>query len=170
MLCSSSKGGVFLKQKELSVWLRVILVVVALCVLFLALVFVPSVGQDIVSANPALEPAYLPCLIFFWLTTVPVYVFLALVWRIALEIRRDNSFCHKNAARLKTCSLLALLDTVLYMIAGLVLAFFHLLHISLIVGGVILCAVGAAVSVCCAALSHLTRKAADMQSEHDLTI
>ena len=67
-----------MKQKELSVWLRVILVVVALCVLFLALVFVPSVGQDIVSANPALEPAYLPCLIFFWLTTVPVYVFLAL--------------------------------------------------------------------------------------------
>ena len=42
--------------------------------------------------------------------------------------------------------------------------------ISLIIGGVVLCAIGSAVSVCCAALSHLTRKAADMQSENDLTI
>ena len=31
-------------------------------------------------------------------------------------------------------------------------------------------AVGAAISVLCAALSHLTRKAADMRSENDLTI
>ena len=76
----------------------------------------------------------------------------------------------KNAGRLRACSLLALLDTVLYMLAGLVLAWFHLLHITLIVGGVILCALGAAASVSCAALSHLTRKAADMQSENDLTI
>ena len=80
------------------------------------------------------------------------------------------SFCRKNADRLRACSLLALLDTVLYLLAAVVLAYFHLLHISLIIGGVVLCAIGSAVSVCCAALSHLTRKAADMQSENDLTI
>ena len=159
-----------MKQKELSVWLRVILAVGALCVLFLAVLFVPSVGQDIAGANPNLAPAYLPCLIFFWVTTVPVYAFIVLVWLIAVEIGRDNSFCRKNAGRLRACSLLALLDTVLYMLAGLVLAWFHLLHISFIVAGVILCALGAAASVSCAALSHLTRKAADMQSENDLTI
>ena len=114
--------------------------------------------------------AYLPCLIFFWVTTIPVYAFIVLVWLIAVEIGRDNSFCRKNADRLRACSLLALLDTVLYLLAAVVLAYFHLLHISLIIGGVVLCAIGSAVSVCCAALSHLTRKAADMQSENDLTI
>ena len=57
-----------MKQKELSVWLRIILALGALCVLFLALVFVPSVGQDIAGENPNLAPAYLPCLIFFWVT------------------------------------------------------------------------------------------------------
>ena len=155
-----------MKQKELSVWLRL----GALCVLFLALVFVPSVGQDIAGENPNLAPAYLPCLIFFWVTTVPVYAFIVLVWLIAVDIGRDNSFCRKNADRLRACSLLALLDTVLYLLAAVVLAYFHLLHISLIIGGVVLCAIGSAVSVCCAALSHLTRKAADMQSENDLTI
>ena len=36
--------------------------------------------------------------------------------------------------------------------------------------GMGVCAVGAAISVLCAALSHLTRKAADMRSENDLTI
>ena len=161
-----------MKQKELSVWLRIILALGALCVLFLALVFVPSVGQDIAGENPNLAPAYLPCLIFFWVTTIPVYAFIALVWLIAVEIGRDNSFCRKNADRLRACSLLALLDTVLSLPLDRVSpeAYFHLLHISLIIGGVVLCAIGSAVSVCCAALSHLTRKAADMQSENDLTI
>ena len=141
-----------------------------LCVLFLALVFVPSVGQDIVSANPALEPAYLPCLIFFWVTTIPVYAFIVLVWLIAVEIGRDNSFCMKNALRLRTCSLLAAADTLYYIIGGVVLLSMNLLHIGIAIIGLGVCAVGAAISVLCAALSHLTRKAADMRSENDLTI
>ena len=36
--------------------------------------------------------------------------------------------------------------------------------------GVVICSLGTAIAVCCAALSHLTRKAADMQSENDLTV
>lgn len=46
----------------------------------------------------------------------------------------------------------------------------NLLHPALIIAGVIICSIGAAVAVCCAALSHLTRKAADMQAENDLTV
>lgn len=164
------KGGVFLKQKELSIWLRVILSVVALCVVFFALIVVPTFLMDASDADARFRGAYLPCLIFFWATTVPVYAFLVLIWRIAIEIGRDNSFCAKNAARLRTCSLLALLDTVLYMAGGVVLACFDFLNSMTFSALVVLCALGAAVSVCCAALSHLTRKAADMQSENDLTI
>ena len=159
-----------MKQKELSIWLRIVLAVGAAFILFLSLVLIPKLGQRTVEYYPELEYMYLPCLIFFWVTTVPVYAFIVLVWLIAVEIGRDNSFCRKNADRLRACSLLALLDTVLYLLAAVVLAYFHLLHISLIIGGVVLCAIGSAVSVCCAALSHLTRKAADMQSENDLTI
>ena len=48
-------------------------------------------------------------------------VFMALVWKMATEIGRDNSFCMKNALRLRTCSLLAAADTLYYIIGGVVL-------------------------------------------------
>ena len=99
-----------------------------------------------------------------------VLVFLALIWKIAVEIGRDNSFCYDNAKRLRMCSNLALADVILYLIAGCVLGAMNMLHFALIVAGVVICSIGAAIAVCCAALSHLTRKAADMQAENDLTV
>lgn len=96
--------------------------------------------------------------------------FMALVWQMASEIGRDNSFCLKNALRLRTCSLLAAADTVYYLVGGAVLLSMGLLHIGIAIIGMGVCAVGAAISVLCAALSHLTRKATDMRSENDLTI
>ena len=143
-----------MKQKELSRWMKAIVVLGFICVLFL----------------DAVQHMFWPCLIYFWISTIPVMVFMALVWKMATEIGRDNSFCMKNALRLRTCSLLAAADTLYYIIGGVVLLSMNLLHIGIAIIGLGVCAVGAAISVLCAALSHLTRKAADMRSENDLTI
>lgn len=159
-----------MKQKELSIWLRIVLAVGAAFILFLSLLLVPKLGQRAVEHYPELEYMYLPCLIFFWVTAVLVLVFLALIWKIAVEIGRDNSFCYDNAKRLRMCSNLALADVILYLIAGCVLGAMNMLHFALIVAGVVICSIGAAIAVCCAALSHLTRKAADMQAENNLTV
>lgn len=159
-----------MKQKELSRWMKVIVVLGFICVLFLDGVWVPELGRDIAWNTPNLKPMFWPCLIYFWISTIPVMVFMALVWQMATEIGRDNSFCMKNALRLRTCSLLAAADTVYYIIGGVVLLSMNLLHIGIAIIGLGVCAVGAAISVLCAALSHLTRKAADMRSENDLTI
>ena len=166
----SSKGGAYMKQKELSILIRIVLALGAVCTLFLAAVFVPELGKDIAWEFPNLARAYWPCLIFFWVTAAVVLAFLAVAWLIARDIGRDKSFTLINAKRLGVCSLLALTDTLMYIIAGIVLMSLNLLHISLFMLGVLICAVGAAVTVCCAALSHLTRKAADMQDENDLTV
>ncbi len=159
-----------MKQKGLSVWLRAVLCFGGLFILFLALVLIPRLGQHVALDYPELEHMYLPCLIFFWVTAAVALIFIVLVWKIAVEIGRDNSFCHENARRLSICGNLALADTVLYLAAGCVLGFMHLLHITLLIAGIVICSIGVAVAVCCAALSHLTRKAADMQSENDLTV
>lgn len=160
----------FLNQKSLSVWLRVICAVGMLCTLFLSFMVMPMLGRAILYDYEELAWLYWPCLIFFWLTAAAVLAFLVLVWLIARDIGRDRSFTFVNARRLGACSVLALADTLLYASAGCVLMAFRLVNFALLVLGVILCAVGAAVSVACAALSHLTRKAADMQSENDLTV
>lgn len=159
-----------MKQKELSIWLRVVLGVGAAFMLFLSLLLIPKLGQRVVEHYPELGYLYWPCLVFFWVTAALVLVFLALVWKIAVEIGRDNSFCYENAKRLRICSNLALADVILYLIAGCVLGAMNLLNFALIVAGIVVCSIGSAIAVCCAALSHLTRKAADMQSENDLTV
>lgn len=159
-----------MKQRELSILIRIVLAVGVVCTLFLAAVFVPELGKDIAEEFPNLAGAFWPCLIFFWVTAAVMIAFLCVVWLIARDIGRDKSFTLENAKRLSVCSLLALTDTLLYIIAGVVLMGLNLLHISVFMLGVLICAVGAAVTVCCAALSHLTRKAADMQSENDLTV
>ena len=152
-----------MKQKELSRWMKAIVVLGFICVLFLDAVWVPELGKDLAGNTPELQHMFWPCLIYFWISTIPVMVFMALVWKMATEIGRDNSFCMKNALRLRTCSLLAAADTLYYIIGGVVLLSMNLLHIGIAIIGLGVCAVGAA-------LSHLTRKAADMRSENDLTI
>lgn len=159
-----------MKQRELSIWLRAVVMLGAACVLVLALWVVPDIGRDFGLGAPELAHLYWPCLIAVWLSAVPVFIFMALVWQMAVEIGRDNSFCLANARRLRSCSFLAALDTLLYVAGALVLSLLNALHVGALLLIALLAAVGAAVAVCCAALSHLTRKAAEMKSENDLTV
>ena len=97
-----------MKQKELSRWMKAIVVLGFICVLFLDAVWVPELGKDLAGNTPELQRMFWPCLIYFWISTIPVMVFMALVWKMATEIGRDNSFCYDNARRLRMCSNLAL--------------------------------------------------------------
>lgn len=142
----------------------------AVCVIFLGVTAAPDIGTELTLQNPSYKSFYLPCLIFIWISAIPVFAFLLMVWQIATDIGRDNSFCYANARRLKICSILALTDTVLYICGGIVLSIMRVLHPSIFIIIAGLFAIGFATTVCCAALSHLTRKAADMQSENNLTI
>jgi len=159
-----------MKQKELSIWLRAIVAVIGLTVILLALVYVPNAGKTLVRAAPGTDWLYKPCLVYVWITVMPVMAALYLAWRIFSEIGEDNSFCAANARRLKYICYMAVLDTLLYIIAAFILAAIDQLHIGIFV--IIMCVVfmGVAMSVAAAALSHLTRKAADLKSENDLTI
>lgn len=163
-------GGIALKQKEFSVWIRAIIILGAICVVFLGVIVAPDIGTDLGFQNPGLSTFYWPCLVFIWITAIPVFIFLCLVWQIASEIGEDNSFCNANARRLRGCSILAIIDTILYMCGGIALYILHVLHPGIFVLILGLAAIGLAITVCCAALSHLTHKAADMQSENNMTI
>ena len=159
-----------MKQKELSNWLRAIVIIIGLTVLLLAVVFVPNIGKTLVKQNPGTENMYLPCLLYVWATFIPVLGALVLGWFIFAEIGADNSFCAANARRLKHICYLAVFDTLLYIAAAFILAAVNQLHPGTLV--IIMCVVfmGVAMSVAAAALSHLTKKAADLKSENELTI
>jgi len=158
-----------MKQKELSGWLKVLIIVAYVCCAAAAIWLVPELGRTAVAYELAETWLFWPCLIFFWLTLVPVLWCLVLAWRIAAEIGKDNSFCMENALRLRTVSRLALVDTIAYLIAAIVLTPFglNLPGLMLFLAIMIL---GSALSVGMAALSHLIAKAADLKTDSDLTI
>ncbi len=164
-------------QKELSLLLKIVVVVLAV---FLALTlgfFLPPLAREIflflaedLSEGAAGALAYygIPGVII--LSSLPCFVSLRLAWKIFNEIGRNNSFCLENARRLRTISRLALADTALYLVLFSVFFAMGAAHPSLTLIYIVVILFGTAMAIVCAALSHLTRKAADLKSDSDLTI
>ena len=172
-----------MKQKELSILLRAVVVLCGLVWLFFANWFGRMLGLAIVEGVYALAYPLFLCLMLL----PPLVVFWD-AWNIFTQIGRNNSFCVANARRLRRISHCALIDTVLVVIMivyGLIYRFATFAAdmassdiISLfgndlfeaVIRWLFVAFVGVAVTIAAAALSHLTLKAADLQDENDLTI
>ena len=159
-----------MKQKELSVWLRAVLALVVIVVFFLAAVIVPELARETRLLNPEYAAYFWPCLIFVWVTTLPVLAVVVIAWRIFTDIGRDMSFSLKNAKRLRVICYLFIADTVLYVAGTLVLSALAAMSPGLFLILLSVVFMGFLLSVAAAALSHLTRKAAELKAENELTI
>jgi len=168
---SIQNGGYrIMKQKELSRWLRAIVIVCWMLCAVMGAVFMPFAFRILAAEHP--EAAWLtwPRLIVFWIALIPVILALWQGWQIFGEIGRDNSFCLENARRLKIISYLAAGDTLLVVVYAILLAAAQSLFLPVILLHLMVIFVGIAVAVATAALSHLTHKAAVLQDENELTI
>lgn len=159
-----------MKQKELSRWLRGVVIIGWLACALLAFPVAPKLAQDAAADIPELAYLAWPCLSLFWIGLAVVAVALWFGWRIFGEIGRDNSFCRENAHRLRIISWLALADTVLCILGILTLLLLRALHPGVFLLMLLIAVIGAGITVAAAALSHLTLKAAVLQDESDLTI
>lgn len=159
-----------MKQKELSRWLRVVVIIGWCTCALLAWPIAPKLAQDLAIDVPQLAYLAWPCLAFFWIGLAVVAIALWYAWRIFGEIGKDNSFCRENAHRLRVISRLALADTVLCILAIVVLVVLNALHPGIFLLMLLIAVVGAGITAAAAALSHLTLKAALLQEENDLTV
>lgn len=159
-----------MKQKELSRWLRVVVVIGWIACLLLSVVVVPKLATDAAVDWPEFSYLAMPCLTIFWLGMIPVALALWYAWKIFGEIGRDNSFCRENARRLRVISWLALTDTVLCVLSTIALLLLNALHPGIFLLMLLIAVIGAGLTVAAAALSHLTLKAAILQEDSDLTI
>ena len=158
------------KQKELACWLKFLILVAFVCCGAAAAWLVPCIGQEAVLKELGDAWLFWPCLVFFWLTLIPVIWCLILAWRIAGEIGRDNSFCAENALRLRTVSRLAIADTLAYLLGAVSLTALGALQLPGLLVFLAVMILGSALAVGMAALSHLIAKAADLKADSDLTI
>lgn len=160
-----------MRQKELVLALRGIVVLCLLAGAALGGLLVPALGLELVREFPEVAWLFWPCLIGFWLTCLPVLAALVLVWRMAARIGRDNSFCRENARDLKRICWLSLADTVAYLVGSVAICALNVGFPPIFLLGVLaILLVGVAIAVVAAVLSHLIQKAADLKADQDLTI
>ena len=159
-----------MKQKELSRWLRVVVVIGWIACLLLSVWIMPALARESAEGIPELAYLEWPCLAVFWLGMVPVILALWFGWKIFVEIGRDNSFCRDNARRLHIISALALADTLLCLLSMIILILLNALHPGIFLLMLFIAVAGAGVTAAAAVLSHLTLKAVNLQDENELTI
>lgn len=159
-----------MNQERLSKWLKIIILGVGICGAIIYFYIFPFWGREIIAEKPEFTYAYMPWLIFLWITAVPCYVVLICGWRIASEIEKDNSFSEVNARRLKIISYLAAGDCLLFFGGNIIFLFLDMNYAETVLLSLIIVFFGVAVAVTSAALSHLVYKAAELQEESQFTI
>lgn len=159
-----------MSQKSLSRWLKAIIGGMAICGALIYLYIIPILGRDLVDARPEYTSWYFPWLAVVLVSAIPYYWGLYFGWKVSTEIGKDNSFSMENAEYLKNISILAALDSLYFFAANVVFMVIDMNHPGVFLISLIVVFIGVAVTVAAAALSHLVRKAAEIQQENELTI
>ena len=159
-----------MSQTTLSKWLKGIIIGLAVCGAVISFFIVPSLGKEFAYQNPEFAYCYWPWLIAIWVSVMPCYIALYYGWKITIEIGKDNSFSKANAGYLKNISILAIVDTGYFFLFNVVFLFLNMNHPGIFLASLIVDFAGVAITVVAAGLSHLVLKAAEIQSENELTI
>ena len=149
-----------MEQKSLSNWLKFIIIGIGVSIIAaLAIVFIAVIEKN-----------FLQWGIFMGVSSVPCYIVLAFGWQIAANIGKDKSFCEENANKLKYISLLAAGDSAWFFVVSIAFLLLKISRPEITISSMLIVFIGVAISVVAAALSHLVKKAADLQEQSDLTI
>lgn len=160
-----------MKQTEMSVYLKAVTLGVGALLMAFVFWFLPLVLKA-----PLTEAAgpggYRGTCILVGISAVPAVMCLIRFWGICESIRKDRSFSMENALRLKRMSQYMLADTLLYtgFLAWFFLAGWYVAAAWLIFPVLLAIFISVALTVLCAALSHLVQKAGEIQEEQELTI
>lgn len=159
-----------MEQKTLAKWLKVILIGVTICGLIVFFVIVPEIGKTTIEDWPEFSNRFWPWLIFSWLFAIPCFIIVYFCWKIVDNIGNDKSFASENADYFKWISLLAGCDSRFLFVGNVILMLMNMNHAGVILRSLLIVFIGIAVTIAAATLSHLVKKAADLQQENELTI
>lgn len=159
-----------MNQKKLALWLKAVIIAVGICGLIVYFGILPDFGCGMVGAAPEFSSWHWPWMIFLWCTAIPCYIVLVLGWKIAVNIGNDRSFSKENAEFLQSIAWLIAGDILFFFLGNAVFFFLSMNHPGILLAALLICVIGIAISVAAACLSHLVRKAADLQEQSDLTV
>jgi len=159
-----------MRQKELSVWLKLIIVFCGIFGLLLCFYIGPVIGKRILMDSATFKILYKPAILFIWITWIPFFIALVLGWKICSDIGSDHAFSVKNAVRLKIISILSIIEGILYISALFYLFVVGSYHTNVLIVMLLILFFSVVISVFTSMLSHLVRKASEIKQDNDLTI
>ena len=157
-------------NKSLINSLRYIVFGTTLCGIVIYGVMFPVIGVNMINDYPEFSNWFYPWLIFLWLTSIPCFSVLFLLWKILDNIKNNNIFSYENARKLKYNSRITIVDTVFFLIGNNVFLVLNMSHPAVLLCSLIIVFAGISISVVFEALSRLAEKAAQLQEENNLTI
>ncbi len=160
------KVGIVMSQKSLAVWLKAVIVGMAICGLLVFGYAVPYGSNSILGEVAELWGA----VTYIWGMAVPCYIVLVFAWKVATNIGNDNSFSQDNAICFKWIAFMSGIDTMLLFVGNVILFVLDLNSAVIGLFSFLICFIGVAISVASAVMSHLVMKAATLQEQSELTI
>ncbi|OQC09839.1 MAG: hypothetical protein BWX74_00850 [Tenericutes bacterium ADurb.Bin087] len=163
-----------MNTKKIAALIRFAIAFIFLCGIVMVFVWYPlTVSITIVGPVPV-EPTLeqniqgYTQLAFYWLTSLPCFIILGIVWKITINIKQNDGFTSKDVKLLNKANLLLLIDLPIFLIGNLIfmflkLNFFVIFHFFIVVVGLIVVAF-----IWIAAL--LIEKNVELQAETEGTI
>lgn len=159
-----------MEQKNLSKWIKFVIIGVGICGLVIYALVIPMLGSELKTSYPEFSNRFWPWAFFIWVSGIPCYIVLVFAWKISSNIGNDRSFTEQNAHYLKLISVIAVVDTMFFFAGNIVLLLFDMSHPGIVIASLLVDFIGVAIAIAAAALSHLVKKAAVLQEQSDLTI
>jgi hypothetical protein len=154
----------------LSTWVRIASLACAICGLIVCLWVFPSLGKEFIQQYPDFRNSFLPWLIFLWVSSIPCFGILYLVWKVADAIESDTVFTHLTAKRIHLASTFLLDDVCFFFLGNVMLVLLNMSHPSILLLSLLVDMLGVTLALFAAVLSRYITKAAVLQEDAEGTI
>ena len=161
------KGELALSAKSLCLSVRAAVIAVAMCGIVLCVFVLPFRGAQIADFGAAGNLAWLW---FLWISSIPCYAILVLVWLVSGAIKLEQAFTPLVAKWIKYASLLLLADAVFFFAGNIALALMGMHRPVLLMIAMIVDIFAISLAFLSAVISRFIMKAAILQDESEGTI
>lgn len=159
-----------MKRDVISKLLKGMILGMGICGTAIYLLIFPTVSKELISRYPEFSNYYLPWTIFIWLTAIPCYIVLGLMWKFSTSVRQGNIFIFINGKRMKKMFFWTVLDTTFFLLGNIVLFLLNKSHPSIFILSLGVIFIGYSVAVVSIAFGEFLNGAAALQEENALTI
>ena len=158
-----------MNQKSLSNWLKGIILSMAIVGVITYFKILPLIILEVLNKLQIID-CYSTWLIIIFLTAIPCFMTLIIGWMVANNIGKGKSFSKENAILIKIVMIFAIVDSIFFFIANLIMYINKCSSPMIFAVSLILVFVGICIAIIAACLSHLIMNAFELKEQTDLTI